>query len=198
MPRIFTRAPGGTVSTTKPADLPSSGQFTITVGQASNTAVTMTSGALVFTYFEAVVDQDVSSLTTWQGSTTGASLTLVRHGLWREESNGDLTPIATTASSTTIYTQGNANPYGPLTLAPVSGTPHLTRGTRYAYGVLITGTTMPSLVGMTLATGALSLAGGRRWSAQLTGQTDLPAGTVTNAALTAAGTNNRRIFAWVS
>lgn len=109
---------------------------------------------LVFMFFVAPVDVTVSKFKLPIGGTAAAGITLARMGLYTAP-NPDGTGMTCVAASANTTTLGNAtfttatanfatNAVGG-TAMPTSYT--LTRGTRYAAGILFVGSTMPILYG---------------------------------------------------
>jgi hypothetical protein len=113
-----------------------------------NTAITLTSGSMVLTFFTPLVTRTITQITAGSGSVAGAGLTLARLGLYTwDETNATL--VAAVASDTTLFTA--ANTVYTRSLSTGGGLPSsytLTAGTRYGFAVLVTGTTMPSLIGL--------------------------------------------------
>jgi hypothetical protein len=141
-------------------------------GEQSNQVQLMTSGAVWVTFFTPATTLNVSSITMVCTQTAGASLTLARMGLYTfNETTATL--VARCASDTTLFTsslttyQRSFNTNGGF---PSSYT--LNAGARYGVGVIVTGTTMPS-IGLRPVNIALSSLT-PRMSGLLTSQSDLP------------------------
>jgi hypothetical protein len=149
----------------------------------SNSAVTLTSGVVRFTYFRACRTETLTTIKGILGGTAaGATPTISRFGLYKEDqASGDLTLVASTTNDTALFTGSTSQEFTKdLTTAY-----EVKRGTRYAGAWLcVTGAAAPTIVGASLG----SSAGGYsnlcnrfpRLNGQLTGQTDLPA-SVTSA-----------------
>lgn len=148
----------------------------------------MTSGLLLAMCFTPDDTITVSNLSMVQSGTLASGLTLGRLALFTSDGGSGLTCIARTASDTTLFTTSGVNTRAIADNGAASpsaiGSVTLTRGTRYALGVLLVGTTMPQLVGMA-AFPALT-AFGPTLGIQYTGQTDIAA-TYTGAGYSGAG-----------
>jgi hypothetical protein len=115
-------------------------------------SVTTVSGRILFTMFTPAFSLSVSQIQMYTGNVAASGLTLARMGLFTwTDSTQTATLLARTASDTTLF---NAT----VTLFTRSfdttgGYPAnytLSAGTRYAIGVIATGTTMPQFAGQTL------------------------------------------------
>jgi len=141
-------------------------------GEQSGQATVITSGTLWITFFTPAVTLNVSSITMGSTQTAGASLTLARMGLYTfDETTATL--VARTASDTTLFTSTLTTyqrSFSTVGSFPASYT--CNAGTRYGVGVIVVGTTMPSIgirpVNISIA--ALT----PRMSGTLTSQSDLP------------------------
>ena len=140
------------------------------------------SGSLHLTYFDADKTAVVTTVGARSGGTAaGATPTVARIGLYSVAANGDLTLIASTANDTALFSAANTN-YS----KSFSASATVTRGQRLAVGVLVvSGATMPTLVGNSGNAGSSELAIAPRLCGLVTGQTDLPssvaAGSVSNS-----------------
>lgn len=138
-----------------------------------NTAVALTSGSMILTFFTPLATRTITQITASTGSTAGAGLTLARLGLYTfDETTATL--VAATANDTTLFTAANTNYTRSLSTGgglPSSYT--LTAGSRYGFAVLATGTTMPSLIGLN-ASGFTFATLAPRANGQRPSQTDLP------------------------
>jgi hypothetical protein len=151
-------------------------------GEAGLTTVGMTSGTLKLTLFTPLITTTISQITAVSGNTAASGLTLARMGIYTfDETTATL--VARVASDTTLFTAINTAYTRSLDSStggyPASYT--LTAGVRYAVGVLVVGTTMPTMSGRQVATGVASLS--PRMSGDSTGRTDLPTTTTLTAAL---------------
>lgn len=134
-------------------------------------------GTLYLTYFTPLVSKTVSNI-TMQTATTGTApsgITLARMALFTAAANGDVTPVARTASDTSLFdTNFEAETRAFDTAGGFPASYNLVAGTRYAAGVLQVGTT-PGRI----ATAGNVLSGvsamGLRMAAVKTGQTDISA-----------------------
>ena len=175
---VLTRASAGRVqvgSTTiadfvdAPTEL-TSGSATIRRRDVINsTGLGLGSGSMRLSYFTPRTSATIASIRTIVGTTATATPTLNRIGLYTVDGSGNLTLVASTthdaslwSATSTRYTKALSSSYA------------ITRGTRYAVGVLSVGSTAPSLLGYA-ATHSDELAEAPRLSASLSGQTDLPA-----------------------
>lgn len=144
------------------------------------TAIPLVSGRLELTYFVATVTETINTLKVWTSGTAAASLTLCRYCVYTVAGNGDITLINSTVSDTALLAATNtAYPKA------LSASWSKTAGTLYAVGLLVTGTTMPTLCS-DQNNGAQVGADLRfvepRRSAYVTGLSDLPS-PVVNASL---------------
>lgn len=135
-------------------------------------SLTMTSGALRLSYFECRKTESTTGVRVISGSTAAAATpTLCRIGLYELDASNNGTLVASVANDTTIfaatttvYTRSWSTPYTKV------------RGRRYAVGVLVvSGTTMPTLAGMTSPPTTAELTLAPRLTGNIGSQTDLPA-----------------------
>lgn len=146
----------------------------------TNTATAPVSGMMKLTYFTARKNFSTSNGQIVVGGTAGATLTTGKLGLYSVAANGDLTRVAITANSTGAFTSANTVSTVAWT-APFS----LAKGTRYAFAVLVVGTTMPTYCSSTSAGGGWSTlihSSAPRMAGEVSGQTDIPS-SVTNASI---------------
>jgi hypothetical protein len=139
-----------------------------------NTAITLTSGSMILTFFTPLVTRTITQITASSGATVGSGLTLVRFGLYTfNETNATL--VAAVASDTSLFTA--ANTVYTRSLSTGGGLPSsytLNAGSRYGFALLATGTTMPTIIG--LSSSGFNLATiTPRVNGQVTSQTNLPA-----------------------
>jgi hypothetical protein len=148
-------------------------------GEQSGQATVMTSGTLWIVFFTPAVTLNVSSITMGSTQTAGASLTLARMGLYTfDESTATL--VARCASDTSLFTS-TLTTYQ-RSFSTTGGFPSsytLSAGSRYGVGVIVTGTTMPSIGIRPVNISIAALA--PRMSGTLASQSDLP----TSATITA-------------
>jgi hypothetical protein len=137
----------------------------------NSTGITMTSGAVRFSYFVAPRNMALTRLSVSSGTTAAAATpTLARAGLYSVAGNGDLTQLAATTSDTGMFAAA-LTPYS----RALSTTVTLTEGQAYAVAtVVVTAAAAPTVQGALAGTGGdNSLA--PRLSGVLTAQTDLAA-----------------------
>lgn len=143
------------------------------------------SGAIRLTFFTATVPNTVDTTLTVTGTTAAAATpTLCKVGLYIVESNNDLTLVASTANTTSLWASTNTE-YATALQASYTFIP----GRRYATGALVvSGGTTPTLFGYSVGTGMQNIwARAPRVSAAVSGQTDLPA-TIASGSLSAVNT----------
>lgn len=128
--------------------------------------LTLTSGTIIFGYFTPSNTLAATNILIGAGSTASATVTLARLGLYSVDGSGNLALIQGTTSDTALLGSTNALYTKAITSASV------TRGTRYAIGVLVVGTTAGSVRGSSNTAGIATLS--PTMSSALTGQTDLP------------------------
>lgn len=164
-----------------------SGEPTIARRETTNTGVSMFgSGVMLLTYFTAAKTEAIAQLRLWSGGTAAAATpTLVRAGIYTEDSSGNLTLAAAIASDTALFAATNTAYTRSLTstLAKIVGQ-------RYAVGILVvSGAALPTLVGNFFHQGTED-GQAPRLSGQVTGQTDLPA----SVAVGSIGDNARNVY----
>jgi hypothetical protein len=150
-------------------------------GEAALTTIGMTSGTLKITFFTPLITTTITQITAASGNVAASGLTFARIGLYTfDETTATL--VARSASDTTLFTSTNTSYSRSLNSTggfPTSYT--LNAGVRYGVGVLLVGTTMPTMSGRQVATGVASLT--PRMSGDSAGRTDLPTTTTVTAAL---------------
>ena len=156
-----------------------SGQETVPRVAMASTGLVTVAGSMRLTYFTARKSETCTKLRSVSGNTAAVGSTLAKMGLYSVAANGDLTLVASTANTTTLWSAASTT-YEVATAAAYD----LTKGARYAFAVLVVGaTTAPTLAG---AGTGLSTSGEHatapRIGGTVTGQTDLPA-SVTAATL---------------
>lgn len=146
---VITPASIGAVATSGLASFFNSSESVIDTIQRNvqNGAPTLTSGSMQLTFFTPLVTRTITQITVSTGGTAAAGLTLARCGLYTfDESTATL--VAAIASDTTLFTA--ANTVYTRSLSTGGGLPSsytLTAGSRYGLAVLVTGTTMPNIIG---------------------------------------------------
>jgi hypothetical protein len=143
---------------------------------AVNGTLTSVSGIAYYAFFTPLESVTVDTITLATGTTAAASVTTIRAGLYTYDGT-TATLVARTANDPTMFT--SANTTFDRSFDSAGGYPEsytLVAGERYAFGVVIIATTMPSLVGC--STGSTASAGinalDPRISGAVTGQTELP------------------------
>lgn len=150
----------------------------------------MTSGTLYLQYFRPDRALTIGRLGYSARGTASSGITLGRLGLYTVNGSGDVTLVAATASDTAMGNSANA-PYD-AALSTGGGLPAtygLTRGTQYAIGILLVGTTPGNA-----SVGGQGMSGtvGGAWKGRdalartAAGQTDLPTSLATGALSNAA------------
>lgn len=148
-----------------------------------NGGVSQVSGSLYVAYFTARRSRSVTTLAAFSHTTASAGLTLARMGLYSADASDNLTLLAGTANDTTLFNTANTAYDRAITATP------LTKGGRYAFGLLAVGTTPGNRKGYLGGASDTGLASRTpRVAGVLTGQTDLPA-SVSSASLATTGMN---------
>jgi hypothetical protein len=151
--------------------------------------LTLTSGAITFSFFTPLFSLSVSQVAMNCGSTAASGLTLARMGLYTfDETTATL--VAQTASDTTLFTATRtqyARSFSTSGGFPASYT--LQAGVRYGVGVICVGTTMPLIWGATPPFEVLTLT--PRLSAVRTSQSDL-------STVSSLGTSSSILYARLS
>ncbi len=133
------------------------------------------SGNMLLTYRKATKTETITKLSMACGTAAGATPTLIKYAIYSvNETNGNLTLVASTASDTTVFSASNTG-YELTLTTPWSKV----AGTTYAYALLvISAQTLPTIVGYNHASsGAVNniLALSPRMTGVVPGQTDVPA-----------------------
>lgn len=126
------------------------------------------SGTLHLSYFTARKTEAVTNIRMLSDGTAATGTTLARMGVYSVSGAGDLTLVAATANDTTVFS-GAYTPYQ----RTLTSTFNKVKGTRYAVGVLVVGTGMPTITGATCAGADAALP--PRLCGIVTGQANLPA-----------------------
>jgi hypothetical protein len=131
-----------------------------------------TSGDMVLTYFVACKTETITKIAMYSGGTAAATVTMVRFGVYSVATNGDLTLTNSTANDVSIFTTINTRYERTLTTSWSK-----VAGARYAVGMIVLATTMPTFLGSTAAGSVLDAVYARepRLSGSRGGQSDLPA-----------------------
>lgn len=128
----------------------------------------LVSGTVHLTYFTARKTETINNVRMLSDATAGAGVTLARMGIYSVAGNGNLTLVASTANDATLFD----DVFSPYPKA-LTGAFAKVKGTRYAFAVLVIGSTMPAITGLTVSGADSSL--DPRLCGILGGQTDLPA-----------------------
>jgi hypothetical protein len=120
-----------------------SGESTIPRRAVGLSTVPTINNLLRLTYFVARKGETITQVRTVGGATTQVGSTLIRIGVYSEDASGNLTLVASTANTTSLYAAVNT-----AYTTALSASFAKTRGTRYAVGILIVGsTTAPTVNG---------------------------------------------------
>lgn len=175
--QMFVCVVAGTPGTwTTPVDtrnLISTGEETIDRNFTAG-ASALTSGSLRLCYFTArKTETSTQGKVTTASTAAGATPTLCRFGVYSVATNGDLTLLSACANDTTLFAAAS-------TAYTRSWTASFAKvaGVTYAFGVLVvTGAAQPTFPGLIYASAVTPTTAPKR-TAQLSGQTDLPASIV--------------------
>jgi hypothetical protein len=126
------------------------------------------SGTVHLSYFTARKTETAANIRMLSDNTAATGVTLARMGIYSVDGSGNLTLIASTANDTTLFDDAYS-PYQKAFTASFTKT----KGTRYAAAILVVGTGMPTITGITCSGADASLA--PRICGMVTGQSDLPA-----------------------
>lgn len=165
---------------------PTSGEPTLPRAISTTNSLSMTSGTMLLTWFYATKTETVTKVRWGTGGTAASGLTLTRFGIYTfagGDPTADLTLAASTAADSTA-TWGSSTEFD----RNLQASWNKVRGTWYAFGSLFVGTTPPSVLGNTLASGPLTDEAPRT-AAQVASLSDIPS-SITAASL--SGTNNRQ------
>lgn len=172
-------------------DIPTTGEY-VPERELWDTNLSATaSGMMLLSYFTSRRSEAINTITTISGSTAAAATpTLCRVGVYSVASSGDLTLVAQSANTTSMWSSTNTA-YAVATEAAFNKV----AGQRYACAMIcVTGGALPTLVGKggfaIAAVGTHWFSTSPRLFASITGQTDLPA-SIANASL--ASTVPRRV-----
>jgi hypothetical protein len=148
--------------------------FIETMPRATSLSATgNTSGYAWFTFFTPQTTLTVSAITVPSSGVAAAGLTLARMGLYTFDGT-TAKLVAQTASDTTLLTATYTTYTRSFdTTGGYPATYTLQAGQRYAFALILTGTTMPQLIGITTANSSL-YAFTPRFTGVVTSQTDLP------------------------
>lgn len=134
-------------------------------------------GTAYYTYFTCQTNITVSGF-KWEGGTAGTGITVWRMTLLQVNNDGSMTPLAENAQGTSTPTGSTEHgPYAFDTGRGLAATVVMTRGQRYAVGMIQVGTTPTKPCGKTLVLGSVS-GYTPRIGSTVTGQADGPTTTV--------------------
>lgn len=161
-------------------DRVASGESTIPRRLVNINSAASGNGNLRLTYFTAIKTETITEIRMHTGSSAAVSPTLCRVGIYSIDGSGNLTLIASIANDTTLWIASSTTYTRSL-----SASFSKVRGTRYAVGTLVTGTTTaPNFAGQAWLNASESFVS-PPLSAFVSGQTDLPA-TINYASLAAS------------
>lgn len=140
-------------------------------GEAISGSALTNSGVLRLTYFTANKSLTAANVKTVSGATAaGATPTLCRVGIYTVADNGDVTLVASTPNTTSLWA-GIGTEYTTALSAPYD----IIAGQRYALGVIVvTAAAAPTLTGSTFSQSSY-LDDAPRLTSAIGSQTDLPA-----------------------
>lgn len=147
-----------------------SGESTLARRAVGLSTVTTGNGILRLTYFVARKGETITQVRTMSGATAQVGATMCKVGIYSEDSSGNLTLVGSTANTTTLWAATNT-----AYTTSLSASFAKTRGTRYAVGILVVGSsTAPTMNGNLVPTAGTETSLSPRLSALFGGQTDLP------------------------
>jgi len=146
-----------------------------TFARTTNTANALVSGTVYFTFFTPLASRTVSQITMSSAGTQAATVTTVKMGLYTWDGT-TATLVAQTANDATVFTSTfTAYTRSFSTTGGFPATYDLVAGTRYALGLIVVATTMPSVyMSNSFVPNSLNTLD-PRLSGTATGQTDLVA-----------------------
>lgn len=131
-------------------------------------AQSLDAGSVHLTYFTARKTETINNIRMLTDATPAVGTTLARMGVYSVDGGGNLTLLAASANDVTIFDDAYS-PYLKALTTPFAKV----KGTRYAVAVLFTGTTPPTITGMTVSGADAALP--PRLCGLVAGQADLPA-----------------------
>lgn len=129
----------------------------------------ITNGNFRGTYFTCHKSQTITAIRTLVGGTNQIGATLCRIGLYTVDSSDNLTLVASTANDTNLWNTANATVDKSL-----SSSYAVTRGNRYAIGLLVVGSSQAPTIGGIQLTNSAAGAISPRMAFLVGSQTDLP------------------------
>lgn len=163
----LTQADLAQVLTTDANSLLASGSEEAVVRQWCTGVTTLTSGTMCLSYFTARRSEPITKVLTNSQDVAAATITLSRVGVYAVADSGNLTLVAATANTTSLWSAAYTV-YNPA----LTATWQKNAGQRYASAILSVGTTMPSLLMSSVDWYCSGLP--PRLQGQVTGLTDLP------------------------
>jgi hypothetical protein len=144
-----------------------------TFSRITNTANALVSGTQYFTFFTPLASRTVSEITMSSAGTAAATVTTVKMGLYTYDGT-TATLVAETANDATVFTSTFTSYTRSFsTGGGYAANYNLVAGTRYALGLIVVATTMPSVyMSNTFVPNSLNVLD-PRLSGSVTGQTDL-------------------------
>lgn len=143
-------------------------------------SITLTSQTMLLGYFTPEVAFTATNLLVCASTTQSATITLGRMGLYSVDGSGNLTLLQGTTNDTALLGTGST-----VYTKAITSTA-LTRGSRYAVGLLMVGTTAGSVRGASGVAALTSLS--PRTAAAVTGQSDLPSSVAVGSLTTSGNT----------
>lgn len=119
------------------------GEVNMPRADIGNITTTATSGSILFTPFIAKRSEAITKVRVRVGATIAGTVTTIKGGIYQIDQNGNLSPIAITANTTTMCATANAAG----TLTNLATTFNKVMGRLYATGFIFVGTTAPTLWG---------------------------------------------------
>lgn len=136
----------------------------------------ISNGNMRGTYFVCRKSQTITAIRTLVGGTNQTGATLCRIGLYTVDSSDNLTLVASTTNDTSLWNTANATVDKAL-----SSSYAVVRGTRYAVGLLVVGSSQAPTIGGIQLTNSAPGAASRRLAFLIGSQTDLPSSIATGS-----------------
>lgn len=132
--------------------------------------LTLSNGNFRAVFFTCRRSATITGIRTYVTATAQAGATLARIGLYTVDASDNLTLVASTANDTSLWTSASAN-----VTKSLSSSYAVTRGLRYAVGMIVVGSSTAPVIGGMTANASTELAVVPRINCLLGSQTDLPA-----------------------
>lgn len=136
----------------------------------------ISNGNMRGTYFTCRRSQTITSIRTLVGGTNQTAATLCRIGLYTVDASDNLTLVASTANDTNLWNSANATVDKAL-----SSSYAVKRGTRYAVGLLVVGSSQAPTIGALQLTNSAPGQASPRLAFLIGSQTDLPSSIATGS-----------------